>query len=145
MKMSTRFRKTYAETVGFVRKERVRLGFLLVSVLIGIIGFEVGLIRGSMGSSAPLVIEKPVGELVTAECPVATVAGVTTESAGNGDLAGPSATPGSAECRFIGSKNSDLYHTPGCGPANRIKEENIVCFPDVAAATARGYEPGCVR
>lgn len=143
--MSTRIRKYFTETVVFVRKERVRLGFLLVSVLLGIIGFEVGVIRGSMGSSAPLVIEKPVGELVSAKCPVATVAGAATQTTGNGDSAGTSMIPGSAECRFIGSKNSDLYHSPGCGPANRIKEENIVCFPDVDAATSRGYEPGCVK
>jgi len=145
MKLSTGLRSVSAGTVGFMRKERVRLGFLLVSVLIGIIGFEVGIIRGSMESAAPLVIEKPVGEPVAAGCPVATVAGVTTENVGNGASAGTSAMPGSAGCRFIGSKNSDLYHTPGCGPANRIKPENIVCFPDEETAVARGYGPGCVK
>ena len=140
--MSTRLRSILSDTVGFIRKERVRLGFLLVSILLGIIGFEVGLIRGSMESSAPLIIEKPVGELVAAECPTAAVAGVATET-GASPSAG--AMPGSPNCRFIGSRNSDLYHSPGCGPANRIKAENIVCFSDTDAAAARGYRPGCVK
>ncbi len=145
MKLSTRFRNVSAETVRFAKKERARLGFLLVSVLIGIIGFEVGLIRGSMGSAAPLVIEKPIGELVVADCPAATVAGAVTDKPDSGPSTASGAVPGSADCRFIGSRNSNLYHSPGCGAANRIKPENIVCFPDEAAATARGYEPGCVK
>lgn len=138
MKMSTRFRKLFAETVVFMRKERARLGFLLVSVLIGVIGFEVGVIRGSMASSDPIIIEKPVGEVA------AEVAGTATEAP---EASAPNAetVPGSAGCRFIGSRNSDLYHSPGCGAANRIKPENTVCFRDEAAAEASGYRPGCIR
>lgn len=140
--MSTRIRAVLSGTVSFVRKERKSLGYLLVSVLIGTIGFEVGLLRGSMVVSAPLVIETPVGDIASAECRAPSVAGAATEAVGTVPT-GP--VPGSVECRFIGSRNSDLYHSPGCGAANRIKEENTVCFRDEVDAATKGYRPGCVR
>jgi len=145
MKMSTQIRFALSRASGFIQKERTRIGFVLVSVLLGVIGFEVGLIRGSMGSSAPLVIEKPVGASVVAECPAAAVAGAATEHDGTVLSTDSATVPGSPGCRFIGSRNSDLYHRPGCGAAKRIKPENIVCFADEEAATARGYRAGCVK
>ena len=32
------------------------------------------------------------------------------------------------DCMYVGSKNSDLYHTPGCKYALRIIPENRVCY-----------------
>jgi len=45
-------------------------------------------------------------------------------------------------CAFIGSKNSDKYHTPDCHWAERIKEENRVCFESKEEAQEKGYQPG---
>lgn len=45
-------------------------------------------------------------------------------------------------CLFVGSKNSDKYHSPDSGSAKRIKPENIVCFGSEAEAEEAGYEPG---
>jgi endonuclease YncB( thermonuclease family) len=33
-----------------------------------------------------------------------------------------------AGCLYVASKNSDVYHTPGCKYAKRIKPENLLCF-----------------
>ena len=33
-----------------------------------------------------------------------------------------------ANCLYVASKNSDVYHTPGCRYAKRIKPENLICF-----------------
>ena len=37
----------------------------------------------------------------------------------------------------VGSKNSDVYHRPGCSYAERIKVENLVWFE--TAGEAEGY------
>ena len=31
-------------------------------------------------------------------------------------------------CLYVGSKNSDKYHTPSCKYAKKIKAENLVCY-----------------
>ena len=31
-------------------------------------------------------------------------------------------------CLYVGSKNSEKYHTPACKYAKKIKEENLVCY-----------------
>ncbi|MFC2174782.1 Ada metal-binding domain-containing protein [archaeon] len=40
---------------------------------------------------------------------------------------------------FVGSKNSDVYHRPGCMYANRIKVENRVWFRGAEEAEEGGY------
>lgn len=45
------------------------------------------------------------------------------------------------ECQFVGSKNSDKYHTMSCQWASRIKPENIVCFGSIEEAAKTGYVP----
>jgi hypothetical protein len=41
---------------------------------------------------------------------------------------------------YAGSINSDKYYTCDCHYANRIKEENIICFTSDEEATEKGYE-----
>lgn len=48
-------------------------------------------------------------------------------------------------CQFVGSKNSDKYHSPGSAPAKRILPENIVCFASEAEAQNAGYEEGTIE
>lgn len=50
-----------------------------------------------------------------------------------------------SDCLYIGSKNSDQYHSPESGPAKRIKPENQVCFGSEEEAIAAGYEAGSVE
>jgi len=33
-----------------------------------------------------------------------------------------------ANCLYVASKNSNVYHTPGCKYAKRIKPKNLLCF-----------------
>ncbi len=40
---------------------------------------------------------------------------------------------------FVGSRNSDVYHRPGCYYAERIKIENRVWFETVGEAEGAGY------
>lgn len=50
------------------------------------------------------------------------------------------AVPGSpaAEKRFVGSKNSTLYHTPDCQYVKRVKAENLMTFSSAVEAEAAG-------
>lgn len=43
--------------------------------------------------------------------------------------------------RYVGSKNSDIYHFPACRFAKTIKPENLVWFSSTAEAKAAGYRP----
>ena len=42
---------------------------------------------------------------------------------------------------YVGSKNSDKYHLPWCGGAQRISTENKVWFESKEEAEAAGYTP----
>ena len=43
--------------------------------------------------------------------------------------------------KFVGSKNSNLYHFPWCPGALRIKEGNKIWFNSREAAETAGYSP----
>lgn len=47
----------------------------------------------------------------------------------------------SANCKYVGSKNSNVYHLPDCPGAKRIKEENKRCFSSKEEAEKAGYRP----
>jgi hypothetical protein len=57
----------------------------------------------------------------------------------------PPSTPAAApsHAKFVGSKNSQVYHLPGCKDAQRIKPENLVEY-DEAPAGKRLHE-GCPK
>ncbi len=48
-------------------------------------------------------------------------------------------------CQFVGSKNSDKFHSPDSAPAKRIKPENKVCFSSESEAMEEGYEEGTIE
>ncbi len=48
-------------------------------------------------------------------------------------------------CQFVGSKNSDKFHSPDSAPARRIKPENKVCFSSESEAMEEGYEAGTIK
>ncbi len=48
-------------------------------------------------------------------------------------------------CPFVGSKNSDKYHSPDSAPAKRIKPANRVCFASETEAQEAGYEAGTIK
>ncbi|MBS3151757.1 thermonuclease family protein [Candidatus Woesearchaeota archaeon] len=47
-------------------------------------------------------------------------------------------------CLYVGSKDSDKYHTPDCKFSKKIKPENLVCFYSIEDAEEDGREfSGC--
>lgn len=119
------------------------IGFLLVSI----IAFETGYLKGQERQDGPIIIEKPI------ESPkIEPESLLTQESINNGNnniLSQNSDNIDKAEknCIFIGSKNSNKYHLPSCRWAKNIKPENKVCFSSPEDAINRGYQPdkNCIK
>ena len=59
----------------------------------------------------------------------------------SGILLNSQQTLGTSQGDFCGSKNSDVYHYPGCSAAKRIKSSNLIWFTDECDAKSRGYRP----
>jgi len=61
---------------------------------------------------------------------------------GCGTASIPTSTPTTVVTHtYVGSANSNIYHYPSCGSAQKIKEANQVWFPDVSGAKKAGYTP----
>jgi hypothetical protein len=128
--------------IGWVMTERVNIARWLGVVLIGLLGYEIGLIQATSRSVSPIVIERPAETVdapalvtpVSPDTPKPSVAGVAT--------AAPLVT---GACPYIGSRNSDKYHLSTCAVAKRIKTENRVCFASPEDARTKGYQAGCVK
>jgi hypothetical protein len=115
--------------------------------LVGVVGFEIGLVEGQSMLSKPLVIEAPstptVSQAEDVSLPIqdgvvkTIVSEAATQSKNN-----PTIIP---SCQFVGSKNSNKYHLPTCAFAKRIKPENRVCFVSEEDAKSKGYTAGCLK
>lgn len=118
---------------------RIFIGVTLVAVL----SFEVGVLSNFSHSAAPIVIEVSKGNEAAATGGPAPVDAVTTGTTTGSVVSQADVTK--ADCVFVGSRNSTLYHLPTCAVAKRIKAENRVCFASADDATKRGYKPGCIK
>jgi hypothetical protein len=118
------------------------LGFILVAV----IAFEAGALRGQKWQKEPLIIEKPAVLIESAN-----LTNSTSSSQDNAPEAskltqdGQNGSEGlnmpSKNCAYIGSKNSNKYHLTTCRFAKNIKPENMVCFSSAEDAVKKGYQP----
>jgi hypothetical protein len=123
------------------------IGFILVAV----IAFEAGALKGQKWQKEPLIVEKPAMAIENANL---------SNSASNSQNNAPEASKLTQEgqatgigsspnqnCAFVGSKNSNKYHLPTCRFAKNIKPENLVCFSSVDDAVKKGYQPDktCIK
>ena len=113
------------------------IGFCLISA----ISFEFGMLQGQKWQQKPLIIEKPSDiregqENViqgNSEAAEATKTTTTPQIAVKG-----AATTNTANCAYVGSKNSDKFYLPTCSYAKRVKPENLVCFKTADEALGQG-------
>lgn len=120
----------------FWEKHEKKIVLFIGILLIAIVSYEVGVLEGNKIEQKALVIERaPVMELPSAKNDGGTVLG-----AENGEGVETAKTNmDTKECLFIGSKNSNKYHTLDSPWAKRIKPENRVCFKSKEEAQAKGY------
>jgi hypothetical protein len=114
------------------------VGFILVAV----ISFEAGILRGQEMKQNPLVIEKPAVDNLSGQKPPE---GQNLPSEAKNEPNKDQLQP--QKCAYVGSKNSNKYHLLTCRWAKNIKPENLVCFSDENQAKSRGYQPdkNCIK
>lgn len=147
--------KMKAKIKDFLKNNEAKIALGIGLILVAIISFEAGVLKGQNWQAAPLVIKK------SGECSAGTnspenaqnsapegqkPAQVAFASPSIANSANPSTAVG-VNCVFVGSKNSNKYHLPTCHFAKLIKPENLVCFKSAEDAAARGYQPdkSCVK
>ncbi len=134
-------RKVLSGMTSRIIAERGRLLLFFGCILVGVVSFEAGFLRGAEISAKPVVISTPPCTALQVEATLGT----------SGENVAPSATATGTDqavtsrCAFVGSRNSTLYHLPSCASAKRIKPENIVCFISEEDAQAKGYKAGCMK
>lgn len=133
----------------FWKKYESKIVLILGFILISVVSFEAGTIKGAKISQNPVIIEKPVqGQVINSNASNVSEAQNLAPDAKNNDTR-PSILDQTvlANCAFVGSKNSNKFHLTTCRWAKNIKPENIVCFKDENEAKSKGYLPdkNCIK
>lgn len=113
-------------------------------VLVALIAFQGGYLKGKAAPESPLIIEKSTlsAETQNNENNLARPdgqAGLSDKK--EADLSQNNTIEEKKNCALVGSKNSNKYHLPTCRYAKSIKPENLVCFASAEEAAKRGYQP----
>ena len=110
--------------VKYEHKVVLVLGFVLVAVL----SFEAGILKGQRIEQNPVVVK---GAEISASCEGSQENASRSSNLPSSEAVRPEKDNTAGQnCAFVGSKNSNKYHLPTCQWAKRIKPENIVCFKD---------------
>lgn len=132
--------------VSFWEKYEYKIILAAGFVLVAVISFEAGALKGAKIQQKPIIIEKPAGcpqnQENSSQDPAGSQKSAQVEpKAENGTNTQPQ------NCAFVGSKNSNKYHLPTCRYAKGIKLENKVCFSSTDEAQSRGYLPdkNCIK
>lgn len=121
----------------FFLKYEQKIVLIFAFCLISAVSFEFGVLQGQKWQQKPLIIEKPtqvLGEVsnqVQANSEAQTAIQATTAKAST-------TTTKTANCAYVGSRNSNKFYLPTCSYAKRIKPENVVCFKTAEEALGQG-------
>ena len=125
----------------FWLKYEPKIILIFAFILMAILAFEAGILKGQNSPKSATIIEKP------AECSNVPDASQGGQKSQNLTLGEPSATMGEEtpkSCQFVASKASDKYHKSTCAWAKRIKPENKICFSAEQEAIGKGLkQAGC--
>ncbi|KKQ06326.1 MAG: putative secreted protein [Candidatus Moranbacteria bacterium GW2011_GWE2_36_40] len=125
----------------FFLKNETKIVLFIGFCLISAISFEFGVLQGQKWQQKPLIIEKPSdtregqetvnqGNLEASDATKTTTTPQITVKV--------AATANTANCAYVGSKNSDKFYLPTCSYAKRVKPENLVCFKTADEALGQG-------
>lgn len=132
----------------FIKNNQERFLFVFIVILVAIISFKAGIIKEKEEKASDLKIFINNEKGLTAEEKETMALGQAVQRKGLTEEAKENQTGTSdknrEDCFYVGSKNSDKYHTKDCRWSSQIKEENRVCFDSVEDAVSKGYKPaGC--
>lgn len=137
------FKKIQKRTVSTLKKHEKNIVFSISLVLASALSFFTGIAYENQSKAGVMVIEKPIVQIAQNSEFLGKVAG--TENSKSETRNVEIGTQNTGNCLFVGSKNSDKYHSPSCGYAKNIKSENIVCFQSREEAEGKGYKEGCIK
>jgi len=121
----------------FFLKYEQKIVLIFAFCLISAISFQFGVLQGQKWQQKPLIIEKPTQ--VLGEVSNQIQANSEAQSATQATTAKVSTvTAKTANCAFVGSRNSNKFYLPTCSYAKRIKPENVVCFKTADEALGQG-------
>lgn len=133
--MSTEKPKTLKSKVTtFWTKYESKIALTIGMILVAVLAFEAGIMKGQNWQQKPLIIEKTTNVQESGNDP-----SQAQNSAAEAIKAPTTSNSVPQECAFVGSQNSTKYHLPTCQWAKRIKPENMVCFKSEEEAKSRGY------
>lgn len=130
----------------FFREKEHKIVLIFGFIIVAIISFEAGYLRGQGFKESPLIVEKSALEAKEVSDGSALAENKIDPLVNNfsGTSSNEPSKPLSSvskNCPFVGSKNSDKYYPPDCQWAKRIKPENLVCFSSAEEARQKGYQP----
>lgn len=118
-------KKQIAQVAAWLRKNEKMLIYGAGLVIISLLCFVFGVLKGTGLSQEPITVMRPASEPV-----ILTSASEDTEST--------TLTP--EECKFVGSVKGSKYYPPSCSYAKKIAKENLRCFKSEQDAKEKGYE-----
>jgi len=127
----------------FLVKYEAKIVLVLLLILVAVISFEAGSLKGAAFSQKLLIIEKQANAGNTTSGTPSQAQNSTQEA----KIDPTSTLAPSADCAYVGSKNSNKYHLPTCRYAKGIKAENRVCFSSQDEAKSKGYvaDKNCIK
>lgn len=134
-------KKSLLKAKKWIKKNESNILIFFSLILVAVVAFEIGVLKSQELNPKPIVIEVPdtAPTHEKAEDSIAQIepslAGATTQQSETKNQ----------NCLFVGSKNSDKFHSPTCHWAKQIKPQNIVCFLSREEAEKSGYKEGCIE
>jgi hypothetical protein len=141
MRSDPKKKSSFRNVFRWIRRNEFRLVAFVAILVCSVIGFQAGMLFGKEHRADPLVVEN-----IREDCPIAVSNSQSIESVAGAETVSEGDVANDGEnCAFVGSKNSNKYHSPGCHWAKQIKPENIRCFASEQEAQAVGYVAGCIQ
>jgi hypothetical protein len=137
----------YQKTKYFLKQNETKIITIAGIILVAVLSFEVGVLKGSKLGQNQVIIEQKQTVLGENTDRPAAAAPEASNLAPEAAKTAPSSTIPAQNCAFVGSKNSTKIHVPTCSFAKRIKPENVVCFATLDDAIKAGRQPdkGCIK
>lgn len=133
--------KLFLKIKEFWLKYEQKIVLLFGLILVAILAFEIGVLKGQNYSKSALIIEKPSQSSIMPDVPQDSQK---TQNLTPGEVSTKIGEEVPKNCQFVASKNSDKYHKNTCAIGKKIKPENKICFGTEQEAIDKGLkQAGC--
>lgn len=118
----------FKNLIGFLIKNEHKIVLVVGIILIGLVSFTFGIMKGKGISQKPTIIS-------LAENPPVVINSNELSSLEEKNMIGESLST----CIYVGSKKGSKYYPPDCSYAKNINPDNLRCFYSDEDAIEKGY------